>query len=223
MIGIFDSGRGGVASARILRALFPLLDIAYIADRKNAPYGTKTEGELLQLVCEDIRRLRELGCEKILIACCTASTVYEGLPEEYKSVCVPIVAPTARAAASLTKNRKIAVIATEATVSSGAFSARIKECDPSVSVREIAAQELVGLIECGADEGRLRRRIEKICREISSLGADTLILGCTHFSHVKNTFADFLGNIRAVDSASVGALEIAKTINTRENGKILYA
>ena len=71
MIGIFDSGRGGIASLTVVKKLLPRVDIAYLADRKNAPYGTKSERELKLLVRRDIARLRELGAEKILIACCT--------------------------------------------------------------------------------------------------------------------------------------------------------
>ena len=74
MLGVFDSGVGGLAALRELRRLLPFEDMIYLADKENAPYGTKTEDELVALVREDVKRLRELGAEKILMACCTAST-----------------------------------------------------------------------------------------------------------------------------------------------------
>ena len=100
MIGVFDSGVGGMTAFDELRRLLPCEDMVYLADRSNAPYGTKSERELVFLVREDIRRLRELGCEKILVACCTASTVVSLLSEAERRICTPIILPTARAAVS---------------------------------------------------------------------------------------------------------------------------
>ena len=84
MIGIFDSGVGGLNAFYEVRRGLPYADIAYLADRANAPYGTKPKDELISLVKNDIKRLRELGCRLILIACCTASTVYPELSDDEK-------------------------------------------------------------------------------------------------------------------------------------------
>lgn len=222
MIGIFDSGRGGIASFMRVRQLLPHADIAYLADRKNAPYGTKSPEVLRRLVCEDIRRLYELGAKKILIACCTASSVYDTLPQKWRSISLPIISPTAKYAASVTENGRIAVIATEATVKSRRFSTEIKNRLSGAEVTEIPAQRLVGLIEHRAERRELEdeaRRIEKLIRP---LGCDTLVLGCTHFSHATKIFESILGNIRIADSATVGAEAIVNDIKIRENGKILY-
>ena len=222
MIGIFDSGRGGIASLGYVRKMLPRVDIAYLADRKNSPYGTKQKGELISLVREDIRRLLELGAEKILIACCTASTVHGMLPKEYRDISVPIISPTAKVAAGLTENRKITVIATEATVRSGAFSAEIKKTDSSSKVYSIPCQRLVGLIEGRFSNEAIEAEISEICKKTNALGTDTLILGCTHFSHVRGIFEKRLKSVKTVDSAAIGALEIINGIKTEENGKILY-
>ena len=77
MIGIFDSGAGGITVARELRRLVPLSDLCFFADRKNAPYGTKSEKELIPLVKRDAEILYDMGAERIIMACCTASTVHE--------------------------------------------------------------------------------------------------------------------------------------------------
>lgn len=222
MIGIFDSGRGGIASAKYLRKMLPYVDIAYLADRENAPYGTKQRRELIDLVKEDIRRLLELGVEKILIACCTASTVYSALPEKYRNICVPIISSAARAAAALTCNGKVSVIATEATVRSGAFHDEIKKTSPKTEVCQLPCQRLVGLIESRGEADALEEEIAKICKSIRAYSADTLILGCTHFSHVRSAFEKHLKEISIVDSALTGAMEISGRIKTEENGKILY-
>lgn len=222
MIGIFDSGRGGIASAKHLRKMFPYVDIAYLADRKNSPYGTKQRGELIDLASEDIRRLLELGAEKILIACCTASTVYSALPEKYRSICVPIISPAAKAAATLTKNGRIAVIATEATVRSGAFPYEIKRLKSGIEVCQIACQRLVAVIESRGNSDALEEEITVICKSVRALAADTLILGCTHFSHVRDIFGRQLKKMNVIDSAQTGAMAIPDGIKTKENGKILY-
>ena len=85
MIGVFDSGVGGYCAFRELRRLLPREDMVYLADRKNAPYGTKSEDEIIAFTKANIKRLREIGARKILIACCTASSVYNSLDEEVSS------------------------------------------------------------------------------------------------------------------------------------------
>ena len=97
MIGIFDSGAGGLCALRELARLLPDEKKIYLTDRKNLPYGTKSEGELVLLVSENIRKLRFMGCEKILLACCTASTIHPLLPKEYKELSLPIIGAAARA------------------------------------------------------------------------------------------------------------------------------
>ena len=95
MIGIFDSGVGGFNALFEIRRRLPFADIAYFADEKNAPYGTKSEDQLLKLVKKDAEILKGIGASEILIACCTASTVFERLNEEEKRNLTPIIAPAA--------------------------------------------------------------------------------------------------------------------------------
>ena len=118
MIGIFDSGVGGLSAYRELRLLLPRCDIIYLADRRNAPYGTKTKDELIKLVKHDILQLKNMGAEKILVACCTASTVVPHLDFEERRCVLPIIFPAARVAARLAR---VTVIATEHTARSSAF------------------------------------------------------------------------------------------------------
>ena len=170
MIGIFDSGDGGLAAAREVRRLFQKEDIVLLADRKNAPYGTKTEEELISLVKEDIRRLSEMGCEKILVACCTASTVFPLLSEGEQQICLPIIHPTAEAVCG---SAHTAVIATERTVNSHAFSSEILRIYPKTKVNKGAAPGQ----PCGAGAqsfnplGNLRGRDLPPCRTNKSDGS----------------------------------------------------
>ena len=213
MIGVLDSGRGGLVAYKELRRLMPRADITYLADRKNAPYGNKNPDEILRLTEYGIRRLRDMGCEIILIACCTASSLYEMLPRELRDLSIPIITPTAM----LCENSKsVLVIATEHTAKSGAFSREIKHFSDA-SVREIPMQPLVNLIEWGHDTKRAINEIVKMCE-----GCDTLILGCTHFSHLYDELREALPEVKILSPAHIGAGEIRKIITDRGNGRDIY-
>ena len=221
MIGVFDSGRGGLAAFREIRRAMPHADIAYLADRKNAPYGTKSRNELVRLVSEDIKRLSEIGAEKILIACCTASSVYDALPEQYRRISLPIIEPTAMAALGATRG-SITVFATEATVRSSAFSRAIARLCPICSVCELAAQRLVRLIEYGAPRDAVFAEVSELVSKMPD-STDTVVLGCTHFSFAREEFSRLLGDgVQIIDSASVGARCIIEKESDVGFGRCLY-
>lgn len=228
MTGIFDSGVGGFNALYELRRLLPREDIIYLADVKNAPYGTKTEDELIRLVKEDIRRLHGLGCERILIACCTASTVWYELSELERKITIPIIAPSATLAAS--RGGKITVIATERTVRTKAFSREIIKISNSVSVTELSAQGLVALVECGNrdgnTDGECAAMLDEIAEEARSNGSSALILGCTHFSHLKRELAARLPNVEIINPAEIGARYLLEKYGNeafrRERGRTVY-
>ena len=226
MIGVFDSGVGGMAAYTELRRLLPTSDLVYLADRKNAPYGTKSPDELLRLVSEDVRILRTLGAKIILMACCTASTVWQRMPERDRAIAMPIIRPTAKRAVEDSRGH-VAVIATAHTAKSHAFAGEIARAadeffkkDPP-RVTEIAAQPLVSLVENGERDGRITRLasgvIADITDKIRESGADTLILGCTHFSHLERTIGDYLPGVRVISAAREGAVALAEKMK-EENG-----
>lgn len=222
MIGVFDSGRGGLAALGEIRRALPHADVVYLADRKNAPYGTKSRGELIRLVSRDIERLMQIGAQKILIACCTASTVYPYLDEKYRRVSVPIINPTARLAARKSGGC-VTVFATRATVASGAFSEELHSFVPSLSVKEIEAQGLVSLVESHARETAVSAEVKRLIGLMPD-GCDTVVLGCTHFSFAKKIFSGLLGKeISVIDSAAVGAGVIIKKTPNLGNGRIIYS
>ncbi len=225
MIGIFDSGVGGICAYRQVRLMLPRADIVYLADRKNAPYGIKSKEEILKFTKKNIEILQNMGAEAVLIACCTASSLHHLLPREERDISIPIIPPAARAAARLS-GRKIAVIATEHTAKSNAFSNEISKFSPS-SVVEMAEQELVSLVEGGCRDGRVseegRLYLDRLAERIKSSEADCLILGCTHFSHLEGELRRRLPNIKIISPAREGAMEIVKkTCRTNERGRIVY-
>ena len=224
MIGVFDSGAGGLAVTRELVYAHPTADVVFFRDRPGAPYGTKSKGELKRLVTHDIRALLDRGADRVLMACCTASTIHRELESELREVSVPIIKPTAIRAASITKNGKIGVIATAATVSSHAFKTELQLIDPTLTVYEWQAQPLVTLTEGGARDGRLTRAdaeiIKKTLSGALSSDIDTLILGCTHFPLIENTIASLLRSVTTVSSAREGAKAIENCDHGR--GRLIY-
>ncbi len=215
MIGVFDSGLGGLAALAELHRLLPNESTVFLADRENAPYGKKSESELIGLVTADIDRLYRAGAERILVGCCTACTVLDLIDERHRELCTPIIAPAVAEAAGLTRTGKIAVLCTEATKRSAAYERAAGKLCPEVQIITLAAGELVTLVERGlCDElagAPEREAVFKICEGLSELSADTLILGCTHFSHLERTLGT-LFKMRTVSAARAGARCFAESI-----------
>lgn len=226
MIGVFDSGEGGVNVLCEIKKRAPWMDVCFLADRKNAPYGTKSREELIELVSRDIERLLLMGAEKILMACCTASTVYPFLDAKLRRVALPIILPTAEAAAAATNNGRVSVIATAATVRAGAFNSALSSYGSVKQVFEFQIQNLVGMVESGiSDECATdaeRAEIRRLILPIKESGADTLILGCTHFSRLKRIIGSSLPGVRIISSSLEGAIEMLKNSPCRGRGETIY-
>ena len=225
MIGVFDSGAGGLTAISELRRIMPSVDICFLKDTKNAPYGTKSHSELIKLVERDILRLYRSGADKILMACCTASTVYEDLPLEMQKISMPIIEPAAREAARISAYGKIGVIATEATVACGAFSKALAKYDTVKEVRELPLQILVAMVEEGAVDGKLDRgKRDELSRLLSPIKnkIDTLILGCTHFPHLEREIGGCLPGVRLVSASREGAKEISRLAKNKGKGKTVF-
>lgn len=224
MIGVFDSGAGGLFALAELRRLCPRADLVFFADKENAPYGNKTKDELVSLVGSDIDRLSALGCDKVLMACCTASTVHGLLPDRYRNISVPIIDPTARMAVMNSSTKKIGVLSTVATEMSGAFVDSIKKYEPHAEVVTSHAPELVELAERGECDGRLSREgsftVEKSVSKFLNTDIDTLILGCTHFAYFENKIKEIL-RINIVNSARVGAV-VMSSFARSERSKTVF-
>jgi len=226
MTGVFDSGSGGLNALRELRRLKPYEDIVFLADRENAPYGTKTDKELTELTARGIKRLRDYGADRVLIACCTASTVYGRLPTEARDISYPIIEPIAKEAARLTENGKIGVLATKHTVSSHAF----RDALSGFEVIEVEAQKLVGAVERGERDGRASGEtldyLDGALSPMYDYGIDTLILGCTHFPSLEGEIRKKLkknGIYKTVNSAKIGAMSIAKSLGGKiERGLTVF-
>lgn len=183
-IGIFDSGLGGLSTVRAVKKILPNEDIVYFGDTGRVPYGTRSNETIETYTAQDIKFLRTFDCKMIVVACGTVSTVAADTIENLSEPATGIAKPSARAAVIATKNNKIGVIGTSATINSGAFDDEIHKLNSDIEITSVACPLLVPLVENNwidvDDEittGAVRRYLEPIINN----GADTIILGCTHF------------------------------------------
>lgn len=197
-IGVFDSGLGGLTAVRALMQRLPEEDIVYFGDTARVPYGTRAPDTILRYARQDIRFLCGFDIKALVIACGTVSSV--ALPQiesDYPFPILGVVSAAAKSAANATKNGKIGLIGTAATVASGAFARAIARENPAASLVSNACPLFVPLVENGRtspDDPVLRLVIEEYLTPIRDAGVDTLILGCTHYPLLKDAIRAFLGD-----------------------------
>jgi glutamate racemase len=203
-IGVFDSGIGGLTVVKALRELLPNEDIFYLGDTARVPYGGKSAATVERYSMEMAEILAQENAKIIVVACNTASSV--ALPRLKKSFSMPVIGviePGARAAITVTRNRRIGVIGTRATIMSGAYERVLRSLDPKIDVLPQACPLLVPLIEEGWLDDKFTDMV--IARYLESLigkGIDTLVLGCTHYPLLAGAIARFLEDqVALVDSA----------------------
>ena len=210
-IGVFDSGLGGLTILKTLSRTLPKEKLIYFGDTVNVPYGSKSKAAVTRFSLDIARFLQKQNVKLIVVACNTASAL--ALPELQKQIAVPVIGvilPGAMKAAQCTKNGKVAVLATEATVQSKAYPRALKRLDKRIRAVQRACPVLVPLIEEGWVHAKGGEYIIKdYLSAVTKSGADTVILGCTHYPVIKKRMAALLGKkVKLVDSAEVLAEEV---------------
>ncbi|MBE6637488.1 MAG: glutamate racemase [Ruminococcaceae bacterium] len=212
MIGIFDSGLGGLTAVKELHTLSPGEEIVYFGDTGRVPYGTRSESTIVKYAKQDTAFLLSQGVDAILIACGTVSTT---ALSTLKQICpVPIIGvvePAAEAAVRATRNGRIAIIGTSATVRSHAFDREIARLAPNSSTLSVACPLFVPLVENGftaPDCDITRLTCEHYLAPIRDFGADTLILGCTHYPLIAETIARVLPEVTLISAGAEAARRV---------------
>ena len=220
-IGVFDSGLGGLTAVRSLRQILPEEDLIYFGDTARVPYGGRSRETLLRYARQDIRFLRTHDLKAILIACGTVSTTsLTTLQAENDLPIVGVVEPTCRRAAAVTKNGRVGLIATQASVRSGAYEVCLSRVAPEVQVFARSCPLFVPLVE----NGRIHPGdvvIETVAREylepLLETGIDTLILGCTHYPLLSEIIGDICGpGVTLVSAGEESAHELKRLLKARE-------
>lgn len=195
-IGVFDSGVGGLTVAREIMRQLPNERIVYFGDTARVPYGNKSKETVTKFSRQIVHFLKNQQVKAIVVACNTASAyALEELEQEVDIPIIGVVKPGARAALLATRNKKVGVVATEATIHSGIYSRYIEENDASVSILGKACPLFVPLVEEGLWEDPVTDEIaRRYLSELIDSGIDTLILGCTHYPMLRTTIAKIMGD-----------------------------
>ncbi|HZH30071.1 MAG TPA: glutamate racemase [Pyrinomonadaceae bacterium] len=210
-IGIFDSGVGGLTVYRALHEQLPRERFVYLGDTARVPYGTKSLATVERYAVENARFLEAHGVKLLVVACNTASAL--ALPAIRASVGVPVVGvidPGARAAVEASEGKRIGVIATEATVRSGAYARAIRELAPGAEVWERACPLFVSLAEEGWAESDVARQVAaEYLTDLNGGRVDALVLGCTHYPILRRVIQETMGaGVRLIDSGVATARSV---------------
>ena len=204
MIGIFDSGVGGMTVARTIEQVCPQYPLLYFGDVAHTPYGSKSSEAIMSYSRRNTEFLLEQGAEIIIVACNSAAAIsIDILRREYTVPMIDVITATTNKAATCSRNRRIGIIGTRATVESGSYEQQIKQLNPACQIFGQACPLLVPLIE----EGWLNHRETKMIlrRYLSPLRhhqIDTLILGCTHYPLLTHLIRRRIGKkVQLIDSS----------------------
>jgi glutamate racemase len=235
LIGIFDSGSGGLTVMRALEQALPTESFIYLGDHGNAPYGNRSPAEIYDLTLKGLEHLFALGCSLVVIACNTAAATglrqlqQTWLPAFHPSrrvlgVIVPVIEeitgiPWVADAPVLSRNPgepslHIAIFATKHTVQTGAYPTEIGKRAPAARVSQQACPELARMIEDGAPEEAIRKAVRRYTAELLDAAQDTpdiCVLGCTHYPLVEHIFVEALPKgVRLLSQAEVTAESLKK-------------
>ncbi len=217
-IGMFDSGVGGLTVAREIIRQLPNERIVYFGDTARVPYGNKSRETIIKFSRQIVRFLQTQQVKAIVVACNTASAY--ALDELEKETDIPIIGvmkPGARAAIEATKNGKIGVIATEATIRSGIYNRYIEQNNKNIRVLGKACPLFVPLVEEGLWEDPVTDEIaRRYLTELIDVGIDTLILGCTHYPMIRSTVGKVMGDgVTLVNPAYETAKELKELLKEK--------
>jgi glutamate racemase len=210
-IGIFDSGVGGLTVYRALHERLPYEHFVYLGDTARVPYGTKSLTTVERYAIENAKFLEAHGIKLLVVACNTASAL--ALPAIREAVSVTVVGviePGAGAAVEVAAGKTIGVIATEATVQSGAYAHAIVKIDPAIDVIERACPLFVPLAEEGWAETDVARSVaEHYLTDLKKRDVGALVLGCTHYPILRNLISEVVGtDVPLIDSGAAAAREV---------------
>ena len=216
-IGVFDSGVGGLTCVKQLIRILPQENIVYFGDTGRVPYGTKSISTVLRYARQDVRFLRTFPLKAIAVACGTVSST--ALSDPIRENDIPVLGvlePAAEAAVLATRNRKIGVVGTKATIRSGSYDSAIRRRMPDVHIVSLPCPLLVPL----AEEGRTsesdpiaREAIREYFSPLKEAGVDTIVLGCTHYPLFKHCIEQFLGeNVTLIDPGKECARALANLL-----------
>lgn len=216
-IGIFDSGLGGLTAVREIQQIMPHEDIIYFGDTGRVPYGSKSRDAINKYARQDARFLKQAGVKMLVAACGTVSSVAPDLSEEMGLPYTGVVNPTCFTAMQVTKNGRIGVIGTAATINSHSYKRRIQAKRPDFMVLEEHCQLFVSFVENGLvdpDDELVQLMVRRYMAPFKESGVDTVILGCTHFPLLADAIGREMGDgVTLIDSGKETAIYTKKILS----------
>lgn len=220
LIGVFDSGVGGLSILDEALRQLPQHDYIYLADSANAPYGEKSSDWIAQRSLALCRHLATQGCDAIVIACNTATA--EAIKQIREQLSIPIIGvePGIKPAAMQSQNHIVGVLATEATLKSDKFNALLATLPSDCQFIKQAGAGLVPLIESGKADGQ--ETLELLARHLEPIqdaGADTIVLGCTHYPFLRKAIRKLLGeSITLIDTSDAVVRQLKRQLDALKQG-----
>ena len=215
-IGVFDSGLGGLTAVRELRRVLPNENIVYFGDTGRVPYGTRSNATIKKYAMQDAKFLLKHNVKMIIAACGTVSSVASNLKRDLPVPYTGVVSPTCFAAAKATRNKKIGVLGTSATINSHSYRDTLKSFESELEVVEQGCPLFVPLVENGfidKDDQITRLVIERYLDKVVAAGVDAIILGCTHYPIIAPAISSVIGEgITLIDSGKETAVYAAKIL-----------
>ncbi len=216
-IGVFDSGLGGLTVFKEIVDQLPGESVIYFGDSGRAPYGTKSSETVIKYTLQNIRFLMNHDIKMMVIACNTMSAhSYELVKKSIDMPVIEVIEAGAATGVAETKNKKLGIIGTTATINSGAYQKAVNKLDSEIEVYQKACPLFVPLVEEGQEwwESDVALRIaEEYLTPLKKSGVDTLVLGCTHYPLLHNTISRVMGeNVKLVSSAMEVARVVKKTV-----------
>ena len=216
-IGVFDSGLGGLTAVRELRRLLPGEDIVYFGDTGRVPYGSRSKDTIIKYARQDAAFLNTFDPKAIVIACGTVSAnALEILQQETAVPVLGVVDPAAHAAAMASKNGRIGLIGTEASIRSGAYERALAALRPDAQVVPKACPLFVPLVENGrfkAGDAVAELVVSEYLAPLKEAGVDTLVLGCTHYPLLREVIAAYMGSdVTLIDAGGACAHRVTQVL-----------
>jgi glutamate racemase len=222
-IGVFDSGVGGLTVLHELLVRLPHEDYVYLADGARFPYGPRSRAELERFSLQIAEELLARGAKLLVVACnSAASAALPALRARMMQTTLGVevlgvAEPAAVQAVAATRNGRVGLLATQATVDSAAYASSIAAIDPYVQLTAIACPELAGMIEEGRMDETMLDAVRGYCAPLRAAGVDTVILGCTHYPLVAPMLQRMLGpEVRTVTSGAPIARQVGHVLGARD-------
>ena len=217
-IAVFDSGVGGISVLRELYALMPDENYIYFGDSLNAPYGSKSVKEVMELSVKNAEMLMDMGAKALVIACNTATSVAASfLRERYPDFPIIGVEPALKPAVLFKENSTVAVMATPITLREEKFRKLMESFNSQAKIIPVPCEKLAGMIERGIVEGEeLENYIKELFLPYRDEKIDSVVLGCTHYPFIKKTLKKVFGDTPLFDGGQGTAKETMRRLSEND-------